>query len=217
MRRLVVDLEPRVGQRQSVDRLSGAGHRLRAGANQRGEIGAFKARPSAGKRDRRGALVTGDRDRQRAVGRDSQAKVEAIQFETPDLHAPEEEGGYVEPDLAGRGRHDGAPVGVANRQTAEAEAHAPGIVHEIGRAEIDRVAVADALLQARGDPGHAAIEDRSARSQGARRTRQRQEAPGPPRLRPRALRRGGAERPGERAHAGGKARTGGAVAHAPHR
>ena len=216
MRRLVVDLEPRVGQRQSVDRLSGAGHRLRAGANQRGEIGAFKARPSAGKRDRRGALVAGDRDRQGAVGRDSQAKVEAIQFETPDLHAPEEEGGHVEPDLAGRGRHDGAPGGVANRQTAEAEAHAQRIVHEIGRAEIDRVAVADALLQARGDLvvqrlkiDRPVRKARGERDNGKKRQDRRgfgharcdvaePSAPGAP-------------------HAGGKARTGGAVAHAAHR
>ena len=46
---------------------------------------------------------------------------------------------------------------------------APGIVHDIGAAEFDRVAVSGALLQARGDPVVQRRRDRSARWRAGRR------------------------------------------------
>ncbi len=149
--RRVVDREPGVGERQSVDRLSGAGHRLRAGADEGCEIEAFDAGSRARQRNRRGAFVARDGEGKGAVSRDSQPQVEPVQLQPSNLHLGGKESERVEIDPAGgRGDH-GAPEGVAHRQPAKPEAHAPGVVHQEGRAEIDRIAVADAILQARGD------------------------------------------------------------------
>ena len=151
MRCLVVDLEAAIGKRQPVDRLSRARHRLCAAVNQGGEVEASKAVSAARERDWHGALVARHGDRQRAVGCHPQAQVEAVQLEATNLHLREKQAERVETDLASRRGQHCPPDGVAHGQMAEAQAHAPGIVHEVGRAEVDRIAAANALLQARGD------------------------------------------------------------------
>ncbi len=150
--RLVVDLETAFSERQPVDRLAGARHGLRAGAHEGGEVRAFEARGTARQRDRRGAVVARDGDRQGAVRRDPEAQVETVELHAPSLHLRDEQGERIEPDLAGRRGEDRAPGGVAHSETAEPEADPPGIVHEKGRAEVDRVPLAGPLLQTRGDP-----------------------------------------------------------------
>ena len=111
------------------------------------------SRPSARvpQGDRRRAVVARDGDRQRAVLGDPEAHGKPVQLKPTDLHLRQKCGEGIEGDLARRGRKDGAPGGVADGQAPEPEAHAPRIVHDIGRAEIDGEAVSRALLQARGD------------------------------------------------------------------
>ena len=148
MRRIVIDLEMAVGERQPVHRLSGAGHDLGHGPDERGETGnALARRRGARQGNRRRARIVRDRKRQRAVSRDTQAQVKSIELEPPDLDLEQRQREGVEADLAARRREDRSPGGVAHGQALEAQAHAPGIVHEVGRSEGDCVAVADALLQ----------------------------------------------------------------------
>ena len=215
MRRLVVDLETAVGERQPVDRLSGARHRLRAGADQNGEVEASGARSAAGQRDRRGALVARHGNRQSAVGRDSEAEIEAVQLETPNLHLRKKHGERVEPDLAARRGQHRPPGRVAHGQTAETQTDAKGVVHEVGRSEIDRIAVAHALLEARGDlvMQRLQIDRRMGEPRGEDQNREERDqrpgfrhAPDDPRGLPRA----------RAARGRGKAGTSGAVAHAAH-
>ena len=143
---LVVDLEAGVGERQPIDRLAGAGHGLRAGAHEGGEIGALEARGAAGQRDRRGAVVARDGERQGAVRRDPEAQFEAVEIDASNLHLRDEQGERIEPDLAAWRGEDRAPCGVAHPEAVERQTDAPGIVHEKSRAQIDGVSVADALL-----------------------------------------------------------------------
>ena len=153
MRGVVIDLEMAVGERQAVHGLRGAGHDLGCGPDERGETrNALARRRGALRRgarqgNRRRARIAGDRKRQRAVSRDAQAQVKSIEFQPPDLDLEQRQREGVEAELAARRREDRSAGGVAHGQAREAETHAPGIVHEVGRSEGDRVAVAGALLQ----------------------------------------------------------------------
>ena len=151
MRRIVVDPEAAVGQGQPVDRLGRAGHRLGAGADQRREIEALESLTRVRQGDRRRAVVARDGDRQRAVLGDPEAQGKPVQLKPTDLHLRQKRREGIEGDLARRRRKNRAPGGVADRQAPEPEADAPGIVHDISRAEIEGIAVASALLQARCD------------------------------------------------------------------
>ena len=156
--RLVVDLEAGVGERQPVDRLPGSRHGLRAGAHEGRQVRAFEARGAARQRDRRGAPVARDGDRQGAVRRDPEAQVQTVEIDVSNFHLRDEQPERIEPDPAARGGENRTPGGVTHREAAEPQADPPGIVHEKGRAQVDRVSVARALLQARGDLVMQALE-----------------------------------------------------------
>ena len=148
LRRFVVDLEMTVGEGQPVERLCGAGHRFDSGADKSGEPGtACARRRRAGQRDRGCARIARDRKRQRAVGGDTQAQVEPVEFKPPHPDVEQRRRERIEANFAARRRKDRSASGVAHRQALEPQTHAPGIVHEIGRSEIDGVTVADALLE----------------------------------------------------------------------
>ena len=102
---------------------------------------------AARQRDRGRARIAGDRKRERAVGGDAQAQVEPVEFKPahPDVHQRQGEG--IEAHASARRGKDGVAGGVAHGEALEAQAHAPRIMHEIGRSERDGVTVADALLE----------------------------------------------------------------------
>ena len=169
LRRLVFDFEMAAGERQPVERLGGAGHAFGGGADEGGKPGGVSVRGRRPRqRDRGRARIAGDRKRQRAVAGDAQAQVEPIEFKPahPDVHQRQGEG--IEANASARRGKDGVAGGVAHGEALEAEAHAPRIMHEVGRSERDGVTVADALLE--GDPGsgRACRPDAEARAPAAR-------------------------------------------------
>jgi hypothetical protein len=148
LRRLVFDFEMATGERQPVERLGGAGHAFGRDADEGGKSGGVSVRGRRpGQRDRGRARIAGDRKRERAVAGDAQAKVEPVEFKPahPDVHQRQGEG--IEAHASARRGKDGVAGGVAHGEALEAQAHAPRIMHEIGRSERDGVTVADALLE----------------------------------------------------------------------
>ena len=215
MRRLVVDLETAVGERQPVNSLSRPGHRLRAAVDQSGEVRASEAGCAAGQRDRRCASVARDGDRQGAVRSNSQSQGEAIEFDASNLHLGKKQSERIETDLAGRRCDHRAADGVPYRQMTEPEVQAPRIIHKVGWAKLDRVADSGALLQARCDSVVQRLQINRPVGEAPRKRHNGEErddhcgfgntpesAGGPPCA--------------KTSHRGGEARTGGAVAHAAH-
>ena len=148
LRRIVLDLEIAVGEGQAVERLGGAGHGLGGRADETGDVGRSPALGSpARQRNRSCAGIVGDRKRERPVGGDPQPQVEPVEFETSHLHVEERERERVEANLAAWSRKNGSAGGVAQGEALETQAHAPGIMPDVGRPERQRVTVADPLSQ----------------------------------------------------------------------
>ena len=150
--RFVVDFEAGVGERQPVEVVTGARHRIRAGPDQGCDIEALEARILARQGDRSGGIAPRGGDRQRSVGRHPEPETEFVEFEPAHLDVADQGGERREADLAARRREHRAALPVDEPQFAEAQSDAPGIVHDIGRTELDHIVMADPLLQTRGDP-----------------------------------------------------------------
>ena len=129
-----------------------AGHRIRAGPDQGGDVQALEAGILARQSDRGGGIAPGGGDRQRSVGRHPESQAELVEFDPAHLDVAEQGGERREADLAARGREHRAALPVQKPKVAEAQSDAPGVVHEIGRTEFDDIGPAEPLLQTRGDP-----------------------------------------------------------------
>ena len=148
----VVDLEAGVADGQPVEDGPGAGHRLGPGADEGGEVQAFQPGRPARQGDRRGDLVAGGGDRQRAVGGDPEAEAELVEFEPPQPDLAEESDERIHADLAARRREHRAALAILELQLAEAQSEAPRVVRDIGWPKLHHVGAAGTLLHRRYDP-----------------------------------------------------------------
>ena len=149
LRRFVLDLEMAVGERKPIERLGRRRpwFRRRRGRRRQAPGALPPAEGRARQRDWGRARIAGDSKRQRAIGGDAQAQVEPVELKPAHPDVEQRRGKRIEAKFAARRRKDRSAGGVAHGEALEAETHAPRIVHEIGRSEIDGVTVADALLE----------------------------------------------------------------------
>ena len=141
-----------VGERQAVHGLRGAGHGLGCGPDERGETRnalarrrALRAAPGKGIGVAPASLATASDSAPSAATRRRRSSPSSSSRRTSTSSSASAKG--LRPTLPRGAERTVRPGGVAHGQAREAQTHAPGIVHEVGRSEGDRVAVAGALLQ----------------------------------------------------------------------
>jgi hypothetical protein len=182
LERFVFDFEVAVRQRDMIQRLTRARHRIDQAQRQHAGVDVRvhpRIRPGRVQFDRGRVRRARGGDPQRTVGLHPKLQHETVQLEPANLYLESGEREDVETDPAAGGRDDRPAVSIANLNAAKSEADAVGAAHQGGRADRHPITRAEPFLQAARQARLQAIEADGAGGEqiekpAAQRQRQRQ-------------------------------------------